>query len=404
MIQCTNVQRLARDIWHGVQAQPGRVALAGLAISIGIASLTVLVALLGGLERKSRRMVQDFGINIVAIVQQDDTRSTRDPGLQERHAQILKANFPDCTIASMRRYSVRTLGTLERLTVIATDHTIAEVRQWRLHRGRFLDENDLRHRERHAVISRQLSERWKWGVGDTILLHRIPFTVVGIVNAGGGPLESEITDSGLKLGEHLVFVPSTVRPDWVTKWQKPGPVLDALFMRIPATRHFEATVADAQRLLSQPDRRLTHISWVTSETLIRGIRRMQTTIKLTVGSIAVLCLILGGTTLMSLMVANVRDRVTEIGLRRSLGATSQDIALLFVVEAGLVTLAAGVIGTAAAHLLLYLARARVVVPLELGLISAAVPVATAILMGILFSWWPARSAAAIVPAEALRND
>jgi hypothetical protein len=53
------------------------------------------------------------------------------------------------------------------------------------------------------------------------------------------------------------------------------------------------------------------------------VRRLQSTIQVTVGSIALLCLVLGGTTLMSLMVANVRDRVTEIGLRRALGATRE---------------------------------------------------------------------------------
>ena len=107
---------------------------------------------------------------------------------------------------------------------------------------------------------------------------------------------------------------------------------------------------------------------------------------------------------MSLMIANVRARVVEIGLRRALGATARDIVALFVVEACVVTAVAGLAGVAGSHILLLLARSSFSVPVTLGYASTILPLLAALVLGAAFAYWPARIAAAIAPSEALRND
>ena len=180
--------------------------------------------------------------------------------------------------------------------------------------------------------------------------------------------------------------------------------MDAIFVRAPATFGFRRAVTLAQRILAQPDQRVSGLSWITPDTLLKRITNLQNTIKLTVGSIAVLCLILGGTTLMSLMVANVRDRVVEIGLRRALGATPKDIATLFVLEGSLVTAGAALTGTTFTWLLLLAGRSRLPVPVALGPGTVLIPLVVAVGLGLVFSYWPAVSAARIAPSEALRNE
>ncbi|MBI1865104.1 MAG: ABC transporter permease, partial [Nitrospirae bacterium] len=206
------------------------------------------------------------------------------------------------------------------------------------------------------------------------------------------------------LGERIVFVPKTVPPYWTTEWKKPEDRLDAIFLRTPETADYARALSAARNLLDQPDARVERVSWVTPESLTRNVRKLEKTISLTVGSIAVLCLVLGGTTLMSLMVSNVRDRVVEIGLRRALGATQKDIAALFVLEAAVVTTAAALAGAAASHVLLILGGAALPFPVRLGLSSVAVPLIAAVALGMAFSYWPARMAARITPSEALRAE
>lgn len=395
---------MIRDVWEGIRTQPAKVGLSFMAVAVGISSLIVLIALLGGLQEKSRSILSELGVNVVGIFQTGEVDGTKADSLGERHAALLTSNLPECTISTMRRYDVPTLGTRKNLTVVATDDYLIQVRQWQMEDGRFLDSRDVAKGERNAVITKSLSLLWNWKVGNLIMLRNTPFKIVGIVSAGGKTVEPEFNDPGLMLGEYIVFVPKTITPNWSTSPREPGPGLQAIFLRVPKGEKFSSTLAAAQGLLSQPDYGVTNVSWVTPESLTSGLKKLQQTIKLTIGSIAILCLILGGTTLMSLMVANVRERVTEIGLRRALGATQWDIALLFILEACLVTGAAAATAVLITHVVLILGRPSLPVPLKLGWESLLIPILAALLLAILFSYWPARSAARISPSEALRNE
>lgn len=391
-----------RDVWDGIRTQPGRLGLSCIAIAIGIALLIVLIAVLGGLREKSHQIVKEFGVNVVGILQQGGDGRNAGASLKKRHASLLALNLPNCHVSTIRSYKVPTLGTQELLSVVATDTSLIHIRQWKMYDGRFFDHRDIDNCERNAVISKSLS--WNWRVGNLIMLRHIPFKIIGIVEAGGGVLDTELGDSGLMLGEHVVFVPKTVRPYWASNPQGPETTIDAIFMKVPASENFATVVFTAQQLLSGPDYRTAGLSWITPESLIRGIRSLQKTISLTVGGIALLCLALGGTTLMSLMVTNVRDRVTEIGLRRALGASHWDIAILFVMEACVLTGIAAVAATIGTYIFLALVKHAFPVPMKIGLASILIPLIVSVVLGIAFSYWPAKHAAKITPSEALRNE
>ena len=55
------------DLWDGMRTQPGRVALSFLAIAVGIAALTVLIAVLDGLEARSKLIVHELGVNVLQL-------------------------------------------------------------------------------------------------------------------------------------------------------------------------------------------------------------------------------------------------------------------------------------------------------------------------------------------------
>ncbi len=393
-----------RDIWEGIRSQKARVSLPFLAIAIGIAALALLLAILGGLQEKSHQMMKNLGINVVGVFHQSKTDWNNRTPLQEKHAALLIKNLPGCLFSTVHRYEVPTLGTNKQLTVLATDSSLLSIRQWNLSDGRFIDYNDIKKHERNTVISKSLSRQWNWEVGDLIMLRDVPFKVVGIVEIGGSTLNTEVADSNLMLGENIIFIPKTITPYWIISENDPSKSIDAIFWRVPDDLNMARTVLTAQSLLSQPDYRVSHLSWVTPESLIRRVKKLQKTIVLTAGSIIVLCLILGGTTLTSLMIANVGSRVKEIGLRRALGASQSDIALLFVLESCLVTGAAAVTAITTTHLFLFLWGKAFSVPLKLGFGSVFIPLVTAVILAMVSSLWPAISAARIMPSEALRNE
>jgi putative ABC transport system permease protein len=380
------------------------VAISLSAITIGIASLTVLMAVVGGLRDRADQMIDELGVNVIAIINQAEVTATNKTGLTVQHASLLKQNLPGHIVATVRRYDVPTFGTNSFLSVIATDSSFADIRQWRLSEGRFLDFRDIDNRERSAVISQTLSSQWGWKTGDIIMLRSMPFNIVGVVETGGTALDTEVANSDLILGERVVFVPKTLVPYWADSSMQIDDKLDAVFLKIPNSTSLDASEKLARRLLSESGSHLDDISWVTPETLIQGINKLGKTISLAAGSVVALALLLAGTTLMSLMLTNVRSRVTEIGLRRALGASRRDIISMFLMEACLITGVAAVVAIAGTYLLLLIGRNALPVPISTGSGTLIIPFVVAFILSITFSYWPARKAARITPSEALRSE
>ena len=395
---------LVRDIWDSIRSQPGRVGLSFLAVLIGIASLTVLLAILGGLQQRARALVGELGGNVMAVMAAPATAEGERQRLVLRDLELLAAGLPECRVSAMRRYDVQAMGTDKPVGVIETDDRLAEVRGWRIERGRFLDALDVRVGGRHAVISAPLGRMWNKEPGDVVSLEDVPYRVVGVVEVESGGLEEGATDHRLVVGDRVVFVPRTSYGPWQEADREQNDAVDSIFVQAPEDVDVQALLPVATRILDAPGRNVGQFPWVTPERILRGIKRLQQALRLAGGSIAFLCLALGGTTLMSLMVANVRERVGEIGLRRALGATGGDIAALFVLEACVVTVCATVGGQLAAFALVGVVGQRFGVPLDLGWTVMVLPFGVALLLGTLFAYWPARLAAGISPAEALRND
>jgi putative ABC transport system permease protein len=316
--------------------------------------------------------------------------------------ELVKAHCPECEVSAVRRYEVKPLGFEESVGVLATDERLAAIRQWTVRQGRFLDAGDVERRERHAVITEAAAKTYRWKPGDLIALRDIRFKVVGILENVGQGVEMG-SDPAMSGGRREIYIPHSIPPAWSSEADSRGRV-DVLYVRVPDAEQMNRLVLRTQRLLLTSKTREALLSWVTPETLLANVRRLQRSIRLAAGSVTLLSLILGGTTLMSLMVANVKDRVVEIGLRRAMGASRQDIAALFVTEACLITSSAALLGTAIGHLVMKVAVTQVGIPILLDAKSLTVPLLAALVLGILFSYWPARMAADIAPAEALRSE
>lgn len=394
-----------RDLAENLRARPGRAALSFLALAIGMTVLVVVAAVLGGLDLRARQIVEDLGADVFVILPDHEAASTTQYGpLRMRHADILRANLPGAHVSVARIFENVSSGDDRPGRVIATDHVLTQVRPWRLIDGRFLDERDMRLRERVVLVSERIFQEKNLRIGDSVTLGQTALRVIGIVAIDTDALETEVTTPALLPGERVFLVPHTLDAVWFGRAGAEQDLLSAIYVRAPGSSGVARTVEQAQRLLEQPDLQAPPVSFITADTLLSRIRALQAAIRYTAGSVAVLCLALGGTTLMSLLIANVRERVSEIGLRRALGATRADVASLFVLEAIGLTLASACAGLLGGLVLLWAARELIPVPLRLDFLTLFSPLFVAIVAGIAFSYWPARLAARIAPAEALRNE
>ena len=107
---------------------------------------------------------------------------------------------------------------------------------------------------------------------------------------------------------------------------------------------------------------------------------------------------------MNIMLVSVTERTKEIGIRKALGATQQDILNQFLIEALLLSFLGGFVGVAlgfvGSNLVSKLAGWSTVI--SPGAILLAFSFAAAV--GIFFGIYPARKAAGLDPIDALRYE
>jgi putative ABC transport system permease protein len=107
---------------------------------------------------------------------------------------------------------------------------------------------------------------------------------------------------------------------------------------------------------------------------------------------------------MNIMLANVRSRIREIGIRKALGATSREIRLQFLTEAVMISLAGGVVGTILGLALPLSVRifTDFAIPISPWSIIAALLVSLGV--GVIFGTVPATRAAQMDPVESLKYE
>ncbi|MBU4461328.1 MAG: ABC transporter permease [Verrucomicrobia bacterium] len=392
--------RLAADVLDGLRSRPGRTAIAFAGVAVGLFALTLTLGVLNGFRQRAQRLTAELGVHAAVLLQTPDAGS-RDPsrGLRRRHLETLRAAAPDATWSGLQAGPVAGPGGHGALWLVRTDGSLAAARTWSMTGGRFLDAADVRDGAAYATATESAMRAFGWRPGDSVSLAGHILRLVGTV--GGGTAGEPVTGV-LSPAASAVFVPWTAIPS------REGPGaddrLDAIHLGARDETSLRAALSAAGRVLAAPDLALEAATWVTPDTLLRGLRRWRTGVAWGTGVLAGLCLLLGGSSLMGLLLSDVRNRLPEIGLRISLGARPPDIAALFLGEALLVTVAGAAAALLAAWPALRLLSAQTAVPFDLDLLSVLAVLAAALLFGAAFSYVPARLASRTSASEALRNE
>ena len=121
-------------------------------------------------------------------------------------------------------------------------------------------------------------------------------------------------------------------------------------------------------------------------------------------AVAIISLVVGGIGIMNIMLVSVTERTREVGIRKAIGATPQDILMQFLIEASIISILGGVIGV------LFGVLSSIVLASIAGWNTIVSPMALTVAMivsagvGIFFGLYPARKAASMNPIEALRYE
>jgi putative ABC transport system permease protein len=122
------------------------------------------------------------------------------------------------------------------------------------------------------------------------------------------------------------------------------------------------------------------------------------------GAVAAVSLLVGGIGIMNIMLVSVTERTREIGLRLAVGALESEVLLQFLIEAVVLSALGGLVGIIIATAASYGLSAVMAVPYSFDLSINLLALVFSAFIGVIFGYFPARSAARMDPIEALRHE
>jgi len=122
------------------------------------------------------------------------------------------------------------------------------------------------------------------------------------------------------------------------------------------------------------------------------------------GAIAAISLLVGGIGIMNIMLVSVTERTREIGIRMAVGARSADILSQFLIEAVVLTISGGFIGTVLGIVGAVTFSRTSGWPAAIDFFSVAVAILFSAGVGVFFGFYPAFKASRLHPIDALRHE
>jgi putative ABC transport system permease protein len=289
-------------------------------------------------------------------------------------------------------------------SVQGTTPELFGIRNWRLAAGTAFDHHDDATGAKVAVLGHTVAHNlfgpYVDPVGQIVRVRQVPFVVVGVA-APKGP-------SGFGHDQDdVVFVPArTFRAKLQGGLQQyiSGVISVSAISAADATRaqeQIESLLRTRHRIREgAPDdftvRNLSEIATAQQE----GARTMTSLL----AGIALVSLVVGGIGIMNIMLVSVTERTREIGLRMAVGAKPRSILMQFLVEAVTLSMAGGLLGTAAGLGAAGYLVSRFGWPMLVQPQIIALAVVFSAVVGIVFGMWPAMKASRLDPIQALRYE
>jgi putative ABC transport system permease protein len=288
-------------------------------------------------------------------------------------------------------------GIVKDTLVLGVSPDYQHIRNLIVTSGRFMDQTDGTAHFHVAVVT-QVFARERFGsddeaVGQTFEIQGIPFTVIGV-------FKEAVDDFGQsEIADETVLIPFSVARYFTGtenvhqlyfSMRSMSEVTDAEkeIIRVIRSRHRPNSVYKPQDL----------------KALLTTAAQIADALTAVLVLVAAVTLAVGGVGIMNIMLANVRARIREIGIRKALGATYREIKLQFLAEAVIISLTGGIAGTVVGLSLPLSVRLFTDYAVPISPWSVIIALTAATVVGVIFGTVPATRAAQMDPVEALKYE
>lgn len=384
-----------------------RSFLTTLGIIIGVCAVVMMVAAGQTVQNIIQERFVEMGSNLLII------RS-------ERPKATVKTSGPMTSITADDAFALKTVRGLDavapilsanaqaingsnnwNVSVIGSTTEYLETANWKIARGRALDEEDIRRGTTNVVIGNEVMTElfpYEDPIGKTVRIGNQPFNIVGIFKEKGSSTGGANQDSSVMMPLLTVqrrfnrFAKLNAVNHIAVKFSE-SEDLNIVEQRITRFLRGRHKIKDED----PDDFRIFNIA-----EFVENIRLVGTVLSILLMAIASISLVVGAIGIVNMMLVSVTERTREIGIRKALGAPNNWIMMQFLFEAVLISMIGGVIGLA---LGIGISQAggylyKVNVPFSLWPVVLSFTVA--FFVGVVSGVFPAYKAMKLDPIEALR--
>jgi putative ABC transport system permease protein len=398
-----------RIAWGGITANKLRSGLTILGMTIGVASVIILIAVGNGSSNAVKSRIQALGTNVL-LVQAGSGRggvratSTATISLTKADAEALQnpSLAPDVQSASpvVNANSVKLVyngSSVEPSSFVGTTPSYLTAHSYKVAEGTSFTSEDVTKHKRVAVLGQEVVQELLGGasaVGQNIKVDGSNFEVIGVLAKKG--------TNGTTNQDNVVMAPiSTVQSTLTGTGSINSITVEAKSESALNGAEGEVTqIIDERHKIkntSEPG-----FSVLNQGSLLSTSSASASVFTTLLGEVAAISLLVGGIGVMNIMLVSVTERTREIGIRKAVGARRSDILTQFLTEAVLVSLIGGLTGVLVGVLGSQF-RIAGVQP-EVATYSIFLAFGAAALSGLFFGTYPAARAAALRPIEALRFE
>ncbi len=400
-----------------LMAHKFRSFLTVLGIIIGVLTVIVIASILTGMRKNIILMVEEFGTNNIfafhlnmgpriggRIPRSEWMRKPLNPA----DAAAIKSACPSVEDVTWEGFPWETRvaikyksNILRQFNFSGVPANYAGITNRKMASGRFFNDSEDQHRMSVAVIGPDIEKALfplSDPIGKQILINDRPFTVIGVTEKSTGGFAGEGNGR-----DNQVLIPYGAQ-------QKMMPWEDKHFLLIQSrvgqlSKALDEVESVLRRRRGVKPNEPRNFDLSTADRFIQQFDAITAQIGLIAIAISAIGLIVGGIGVMNIMLVSVTERTREIGVRKAIGATRQDITVQFLVEAMTLTAVGGLLGVVLAIAASYIIMAIFPsLPASIPAWAVITGLTVSVAIGLAFGVWPARKAARLDPIEALRYE
>ena len=386
-----------------------RSALTMLGIIIGVGAVIAMISVGMGVRQQVQTSIASLGSNMLIV----SPGSASSGGVRQAAGSNVKLKLEDAdAIKSKIRnidyvsptvsnsYQIVNGNQNWRSSVQGVTPEYMAIRSLTVGTGSFITAGDLNSRSRVAVIGTTVATNLFASanpVGQNIRINNSPYKVIGVLESKGQSSMGQDQDD-------VVIVPLTTAQERLMGIT----YVKAINIQVADAAKMDQVQSEVETLLRQRHRiesgKEDDFSVRNLTSIMQTMTDTTTMITLLLGSIAAISLLVGGIGIMNIMMVSVTERTREIGIRKALGATFQNIMMQFLIESIVIGIVGGAIGVVVGY-----AAARAISTFGgFQTVITAAPIFLSFFfsvgIGLFFGIYPARKAALLDPIEALRYE